>query len=88
MCWALEARRAQLRRGGLSETDARDWLVSEVDDHHLDASEYPALLDWRLGEAAAFAAAYDRYRWPPKRQAPAPAAINPASCLNRRPSTS
>lgn len=87
-CWALADRRAQLRRGGLSETDARDWLVSEVDDHHLDASEYPALLDWRLGEAAAFAAAYDRYRWPPKRQAPAPAAINPASCLNRRPSTS
>jgi hypothetical protein len=56
-----------VRRGGLSETDARDWLVSEMDDHHLDASEYPALLDWRLGEAAAFAAAYDRYRWPPKR---------------------
>ncbi len=65
-CWAVAARLAQMRSGRVSEPEARDWLVSEMDDHHLDASEYPALLEWRLGEAAAFAAAYARYRWPMK----------------------
>lgn len=66
-CWAVADRFAQMRRGRVSDSDARDWLVSEMDDHHLDASDYPALLDWRLGEAAAFSEAYARNRWPPKR---------------------
>nr|WP_314433953.1 hypothetical protein [uncultured Brevundimonas sp.] len=67
-CWTEAERYRQLRHSGLSDSDARGWLVTEMDDHHLDASEYPALLDWRLGEAEAFAAAYALYRWPPKRQ--------------------
>ena len=65
-CWAVAARFDQMRRGRVSDSDARSWLVSEMDDHHLDASEYPALLGWRLSEAAAFADAYARNRWPPK----------------------
>lgn len=67
LCWRLTSKHIQMRRAGYSEQKIFDCLWSEMDDHHLDASEYLALLTWRLGEAEAFAATYERYRWPRRR---------------------